>query len=96
MSWGHGDGAPRAAGGIIATYPYRDEAGELLYEVVRYEPKSFLQRKPDGSGGWIWNLSGVRRRVLYRLPQIQRQTTVYIVEGEKDAEIGRASCRERV
>lgn len=31
---------------IVATYPYRDEAGVLLYEVCRYEPKGFSQRRP--------------------------------------------------
>jgi hypothetical protein len=38
----------------------------LLYQVVRFAPKDFRQRRPDGPGGWTWNLKGVRR-VLYRL-----------------------------
>src|SRR5262245_37723375 len=46
---------------IVATYDYRDETGELLYQAVRYWPKDFRQRRPDGKGGWIWNLQGVRR-----------------------------------
>jgi hypothetical protein len=37
---------------IVATYPYSDESGDLLCEVVRYEPKNFRQRRPDGRGGW--------------------------------------------
>ena len=74
---------------IVATYPYTDESGTLLFEVVRLEPKGFRQRRPDGKGGWIWNLNHVRR-VPYRLPKvlaaIKRGETVYIVEGEKDVE----------
>jgi hypothetical protein len=71
----------------VATYDYTDEHGELLFQVVRYEPKAFRQRRPNGRGGWEWSLGGVRR-VLYRLPDlaraIQRGETIYVVEGEKD------------
>lgn len=72
---------------IVETYPYYDEHGELLYEALRYEPKGFSQRRPDGSGGWLYNLQGVRR-VLYRLPELLAVSParwVLIVEGEKDA-----------
>ena len=44
---------------IVATYNYHDHEGKLLFQTVRYEPKDFRQRRPDGSGGWIWNLTGV-------------------------------------
>lgn len=77
---------------IVATYDYRDEDGALLYQCVRYEPKDFRQRRPDGNGGWIWNIKGVRR-VLYRLPELlasDPDETVWIVEGEKDVESLRA------
>jgi hypothetical protein len=70
---------------IVAAYDYRDESGTLLYQVVRYTPKDFAQRRPDGKGGWLYNLNGARR-VLYRLPQLLRADTVYLVEGEKDAD----------
>ena len=76
----------------IATYAYHDENGELLFEVVRYQPKGFAQRRPDGTGGWIWNLDQVRR-VLYRLPEIlaaDPNEPVFIVEGEKDVDALRA------
>jgi hypothetical protein len=76
---------PSPAKLLTATYDYLDENGGLLFQVVRYEPKSFLQRRPDNIGDWIWNLDGVRR-VLYRLPQLlaaDKTTTVYIAEGEK-------------
>jgi 5S rRNA maturation endonuclease (ribonuclease M5) len=72
-------------GRIVATYPYEDEHGHLLFEVVRFDPKDFRQRRPDGA----WNVEGVRR-VLYRLPDLLRAEFVYIVEGEKDADNLRA------
>ena len=70
---------------IVATYPYRAEDGRLLFEVVRYEPKGFAQRRPDGKGGWIWNLEGVRL-VPYRLPEWRDSKWVCMVEGEKDSD----------
>ena len=74
---------------IVATYPYHDTGGKLLFEVCRFEPKDFRQRKPDPTmpGKWMWNLKGVEL-VLYRLPQlimaVKAGETVFIVEGEKD------------
>lgn len=74
---------------LLAKYDYTDEFGEVLYQVVRYEPKSFRQRRPNGKGGWIWDLKGVRR-VPYGLPEvfdaIQAEDPIYIVEGERDAD----------
>ncbi len=71
-----------------AIYDYKDAAGKLLYQVVRFPGKRFSQRRPDGKGDWIWDLKGVER-VLYRLPEtlaaVQRGETIYIPEGEKDA-----------
>ena len=82
---GNGNGRRR----IAATYDYTDESGSLLYQVVRFEPKDFRQRRPDGAGGWEWRL-GDARRVLYRLPEVlaaaKAGETVYVVEGEKDAD----------
>jgi hypothetical protein len=69
----------------VASYRYRDEHGKLLYEVVRFEPKDFRQRRPDGVGGWVWNLKDTRR-VLYRLPDLNGHSTIVAVEGEKDAD----------
>src|SRR5262249_33485356 len=57
---------PPAKARIVATYPYTDAAGTLLYEVVRLEPKSFRQRRPDGRGGWVWSVKDCKR-VPYRL-----------------------------
>ena len=72
---------------IAATYDYLDEDGSLLFQAVRYTPKAFKQRRPDGKGGWVWNLTGVRR-VLYRLPELLAapNARVYVPEGEKDCE----------
>ncbi|MBU0456505.1 MAG: hypothetical protein KKA99_07010, partial [Gammaproteobacteria bacterium] len=70
---------------IVKTYNYKDESGNLLYQAVRYEPKDFTQRRPDGKGGWIWNLEGVRR-IPYNLPDVIKAQEVFIVEGEKDAD----------
>jgi putative DNA primase/helicase len=82
----HGPAREEPRSTIEATYPYLDESGVLLFEVVRKPPKRFLQRKPNGIGGWDWKL-GDTRRVLYRLPKLLAADvtrTVYIVEGEKD------------
>jgi len=72
---------------IVATYDYVDENDRLLFQTVRKEPKDFCQRRPDGKGGWIWNIQGVRR-VLYRLPELLKRPneTVFICEGEKDCQ----------
>ena len=55
---------------IESVYPYEDEKGELQFEVVRYKPKGFSQRRPDGKGGYINNMQGVRR-ILYKLPELR-------------------------
>ena len=70
---------------IVQTYDYHDERGQVLFQVVRYEPKTFKQRRSDGAGGWIWSLGGVRRMV-YRLPELAEAECAWHVEGEKDAD----------
>jgi putative DNA primase/helicase len=69
---------------IVAEYDYTDEQGNLLYQTVRYEPKDFRQRRPDGSGGWTWK-KGLRQ-VLYHLPEVLEAPIVFVVEGERDVE----------
>jgi hypothetical protein len=73
------------AGRLVKTYDYTDEAGKTLFQVARYEPKTFRQRAPDGKGGWTYSLDNVRR-VLYNLPKIVAADMVWICEGEKDAD----------
>ena len=78
-----------ARGKVVAAYPYVDEAGELLFEVVKYDPKDFRQRRPDGTGGHVWSTKGVKQ-VVYRLPDvieaIAQERPVILCEGEKDAD----------
>lgn len=73
----------------VAAYDYRDANGKLVFQTVRYYPKDFRQRRPDGSGGWTWNLDGVDP-IPYRLPEllaaVAAEKTVYIPEGEKDCD----------
>jgi len=71
---------------IEVTYDYEDELGKLLFQVVRYNPKGFSQRRPDGKGEWIWNMKGITP-VPYHLPEVIRAVEpVLIVEGEKDVD----------
>lgn len=81
--------AKRPLRGETASYPYCDENGALLFEVVRIEipgqKKTFQQISADGYFG----TSGIRR-VLYRLPDVvqaaQAGGIAAVVEGEKDVE----------
>jgi putative DNA primase/helicase len=73
---------------IDAIYNYRDAGGNVLYQVVRFTGKRFQQRRPNGTGSWVWNLKGVQP-VLYRLPELLAAPSdkpVFIGEGEKDAD----------
>src|ERR1035437_10132612 len=80
------DSAPRK---IARTYDYTDEAGGLIYQVVRYEPKEFRQRRPDGKGGWVWSIKDIPP-LFYRLPELLEalgeERVIFITEGEKDAD----------
>ena len=71
-------------GRIVATYDYVDVTGVLLFQVVRYHPKTFRPRRPHGNG-WKYGL-GQTKPILYRLPAIGAAETVFVVEGEKDAD----------
>jgi Protein of unknown function (DUF3987) len=75
---------------IEHAYDYVDKNGALLFQVVRYSPKTFKQRRPgERPGEWIWSLDGIRR-VLYRLPELIEAVgcgkTIFITEGEKDSD----------
>ena len=75
---------------VAEIYDYTDEAGNLLFQSVRYDPKDFKQRKPDGNGGWVYEgvFTHGTRPVLYRLPRVleavREDKTIFVVEGEKD------------
>jgi len=70
---------------IVATYRYDDKDGGHVMDVVRFKPKGFRPRRPDGK----WTLDGVTR-VPYLLPQmlaaIKEGKDILILEGEKDCE----------
>lgn len=107
---------------IIKTYDYHDATGILIFQVVRFEPKGFAQRRPF-QNGFAWGLGDgwykqtgqqdycrldtpelknavppqlgavwidAAEPILYRLYDviqgIQNGETLYIVEGEKDAD----------
>lgn len=74
---------------VVALSDYVDESGTLLFQKVRYEPKGFSLRRPNGRGGWESNLEGTRR-VLYRLPDVLAAIgdgrRIFVAEGEKDVE----------
>ena len=78
-------------GEAVAVYDYRDESGELLYQVLRTADKHFSQRRPDATAksGWRYSL-GATRRVLYRLPElvaaVAEGRSVCIAEGERDVQ----------
>lgn len=78
---------------LVKTYDYLDEHGSLLFQKLRYVDqdgrKTFRQRRPDGTGGWVFAL-GDTPKVLYNLPAVLQAAAqggrVYVVEGEKDAD----------
>ena len=71
----------------VCRYDYRSEEGELLYQVVRYNPRDFRPCRADGK----YTLEGVQR-VPYRLENlsltIEKGERIFFVEGEKDADRG--------
>jgi hypothetical protein len=74
-------------GKLVATYNYTDESDETLFQVCRYDPKGFRQRRPNGKGGWVWNMDGVRTmpfRLAELIEAISNEQIVVVVEGEKD------------
>lgn len=82
-------GMKKAKTEIVTIYDYHDANDQLIYQVCRTQDKQFPQRRPDGKGGWIWGMGDIEP-VLYGLPQVlsavQEGRTIYIVEGEKDAD----------
>lgn len=73
---------------VVAVYPYHNGKGKVIFEVVKFEPKGFAQRRPV-AGGYEWNLKGVKR-VLYHLPEVLEAVangrSIYITEGEQDSD----------
>ncbi|NUK01783.1 AAA family ATPase [Streptomyces lunaelactis] len=82
-----GRAAGQSESRVTAAYPYRDVDGTLLCTVQRIEPG------PDGQSKTFrtdWHRVGAPH-VPYRLPEVltaiaNGSTTVYVTEGEKDAD----------
>ena len=71
---------------LEAVYDYTDAQGNVLYQALRYYPKTFKQRRIENDE-YVWNLAGVER-VLFQLPKVlealEGDEVIYLVEGEKD------------
>ena len=72
-----------------AIYQYHDATGNLVFEKQRFPGKKFVQRKPNGKGGWDYKL-GEGKRPLYHLTEVLVANEIFICEGEKDADNVRA------
>ena len=78
---------------LTDTWSYYDADGALSFQKLRFIDdvgnKTFRQRRPDGVGGWEYNLNGVQK-ILYKLPEvlaaINEQRDIWVVEGERDAD----------
>jgi len=70
----------------VCRYIYTDADGIPIHTTIRYEPKSFRQAALNPNGSIKeWSLKNTNT-VLYNLPAVIAAHTVYIVEGEKDAD----------
>jgi hypothetical protein len=73
---------------VEETYDYQNEAGEIVFHVVRFadglDPK-FMQGRPKAKGSIDWGLKGTKP-VLYHLPEVMQAQEVFLCEGEKDAD----------
>ena len=93
-----GESKSKPLGELTKVYDYTDEAGQLLFQVCRYEQtidgkreKTFRPRVPDGRHGWRYGApEALRYNTIYRMPEvaaaIREGRTVFVVEGEKDAD----------
>jgi hypothetical protein len=84
----HSDLYPGNEQRIEATYKYQDASGNVIFEVVRLNPKGFYARHKE-NGKHVRGIKGIALE-LYRLPQLIKAVTkdrrIYIVEGEKDCD----------
>ena len=71
---------------LSKVFDYFDENGELRYQVLRYEPTRYIQRRPEGDD-WVYKMEGIEP-LPYRLPDLlaKPDATVFVVEGEKCAD----------
>ena len=70
-------------------YRYLSPDGEVLFAKLKYFPKRFSIKHPNGNG-WEDGIPKETPRVLYNLPAVLQaagnRETIYLVEGEKDAD----------
>lgn len=70
-------------------YRYVSPDGEVLFAKLKYFPKRFSIKHPNGNG-WEDGIPKETPRVLYNLPAVLQaagnKETIYLVEGEKDAD----------
>lgn len=90
--------APRPERKVVAVYSYLNKSNQLVYQVVRFEPKSFYQRRPNShdSKKWVNHLGEHKcengqilpaiEPIIYNLPAVVKSKLIVIVEGEKDAD----------
>ena len=76
----------------VAFYDYRDADGNVIYQKRKYRKKNgdkdFRTFRPVGDG-WAFGIDapgGKCQRVLYNLPSLLTANTVFITEGEGDAD----------
>lgn len=83
------NGTAHKSASIVATYRYQDANGADVREKLRYDPKDFRIRHRDAAGNWVYK-AGDGPAVLYRLPEVKAAIaegrTIFVVEGEKDAD----------
>lgn len=82
-------------GTLAAIYQYQNAEGAVVFEVCRYEPKTFRQRIDKGYGRFEWKVPAeIRDSTIYHLPEVRAairdDVPIWIVEGEKDADNLRA------
>jgi RecA-family ATPase len=83
------ENGPKARSVGTTEYDYVDADGVLLYQVQRKSNKRFVQRRPDGTGGWTYtDVFKDIKRIPYRLADLNEfpDGSVFVTEGEKDAD----------
>jgi hypothetical protein len=78
----------KKTGTLDTVYQYKDINDNVVYETCKYkDPKDFRQRRPHPTkkNTYIWNLKDIKI-IPYNLQSVIKNDTLYIVEGEKDAD----------